>query len=189
VRADRHGPASSRTARVSGFPQHEDCHLRSVRIAAAVRSSSASSSYLRETPPAMTHNQQAIEQPERGCRHHEQVHRGNGYEGTSSILAREELSSAAMSDTPEVVNASAPAAADPPRLKPLGATKHRRPSRTRNPLRRHSIKTGYGHGKKAWLERRPRVRWSLPLPSCRTICRSNASYFPPGSRTLSEQPI
>src|SRR3982074_372323 len=28
-------------------------------------------------PPAMTHNQQAIEQPERDCRHHEQVHRGN----------------------------------------------------------------------------------------------------------------
>src|SRR5882672_10578804 len=28
-------------------------------------------------PPAMTHNQQAIEQPERDCRHHEQVHRRN----------------------------------------------------------------------------------------------------------------
>jgi len=34
----------------------------------------------------------------------------------------------------------------------------------------------------------PRVRWSLPHPSYRTICRSNASYFPPGSRTLSEEP-
>src|ERR1700680_1203374 len=28
-------------------------------------------------PPAMTHDQQAIEQLERDCRHHEQVHRGN----------------------------------------------------------------------------------------------------------------
>src|SRR6266852_3920881 len=28
-------------------------------------------------PPAVTHNQQAIEQPERDCRHHEQVHRGD----------------------------------------------------------------------------------------------------------------
>src|SRR3979490_342636 len=28
-------------------------------------------------PPAMTHDQQAIEQPKRDCRHHEQVHRGN----------------------------------------------------------------------------------------------------------------
>jgi hypothetical protein len=30
-----------------------------------------------QLPPAMTHNQQAIEQPERHCRHHEQVHRGD----------------------------------------------------------------------------------------------------------------
>ena len=28
-------------------------------------------------PPAMTHSQQTIEQPERDCRHHEQVHRGD----------------------------------------------------------------------------------------------------------------
>src|SRR4249920_2694033 len=31
----------------------------------------------RQLPPAMTHNQQTIEQPERDCRHHEQVHRGD----------------------------------------------------------------------------------------------------------------
>ena len=30
-----------------------------------------------DLPPAMSHNQQAIEQPERDCRHHEQVHRGD----------------------------------------------------------------------------------------------------------------
>src|SRR3979490_1188612 len=30
-----------------------------------------------QVPPAMTHHQQAIEPPERDCRHHEQVHRGN----------------------------------------------------------------------------------------------------------------
>lgn len=55
--------------------------------------------------------------------------------------------------------------------------------RIMNPLRRRSIKIGFGYRK-----RRPRVRWSLPHPSCRTIFRSNASYFPPGSRTLSEEP-
>src|ERR1700716_72926 len=36
-----------------------------------------SNSEPQKLPPAMTHNQQAIEQPERDCRHHEQVHRGN----------------------------------------------------------------------------------------------------------------
>src|ERR1700716_615461 len=36
-----------------------------------------STSEPQKLPPAMTHNQQAIEQPERDCRHHEQVHRGN----------------------------------------------------------------------------------------------------------------
>src|SRR5258706_16337080 len=37
--------------------------------------------------------------------------------------------------------------------------------------------------------RRPRFRWSRPRhQSCPTIRRSNAYYFPPGSRTLSEQP-
>jgi hypothetical protein len=30
-------------------------------------------------------------------------------------------------------------------------------------------------------------QWSLPLQSCRTIGRSNAQYFLPGSRTRSEQ--
>src|ERR1700730_14965507 len=30
--------------------------------------------------------------------------------------------------------------------------------------------------------------WSFTLQSCRTIRRSNASYFQPGSRTRSEQP-
>src|SRR5258707_9271075 len=30
-----------------------------------------------QSPPAVSHDQQAIEQPERDCRHHEQVHRGN----------------------------------------------------------------------------------------------------------------
>src|ERR1700737_2390148 len=57
-----------------------------------------SNSEPQKLPPAMPHNQQAKEQPERDCRHHEQVHRGNphqhGYEGTSSIPAREEPSSA-----------------------------------------------------------------------------------------------
>jgi hypothetical protein len=36
-----------------------------------------SNSEPQKLPPAMPHNQQAIEQPERYCRHHEQVHRGN----------------------------------------------------------------------------------------------------------------
>jgi hypothetical protein len=45
----------------------------------------------------------------------------------------------------------------------LGGTKHKRPSRTMNPLRRHSKKIGNAYGKNAWFERRPRVRWSLPL--------------------------
>src|ERR1700733_2484412 len=36
-----------------------------------------SNSDTKKLPPAMTHNQQAIEQPKRDCRHHEQVHRGN----------------------------------------------------------------------------------------------------------------
>src|SRR6202048_1352606 len=36
-----------------------------------------SNSEPQQLPPAMTHNQQAIEQPERDCRHHEQVHRGD----------------------------------------------------------------------------------------------------------------
>src|SRR6266852_3608230 len=36
-----------------------------------------SNSEPQKLPPAMTHNQQAIEQPKRDCRHHEQVHRGN----------------------------------------------------------------------------------------------------------------
>src|ERR1700686_4992878 len=36
-----------------------------------------STSEPQKLPPAMTHNQQAIEQPKRDCRHHEQVHRGN----------------------------------------------------------------------------------------------------------------
>ena len=58
----------------------------------------------------------------------------------------------------------------------LGGTKHKRPSRTMNPLRRHSKKIGNAYGKNAWFERRPRVRWSLPLQSCRTIRRLNVSY-------------
>src|SRR5712671_2464521 len=36
-----------------------------------------SNSEPQELPPAMPHNQQAIERPERDCRHHEQVHRGD----------------------------------------------------------------------------------------------------------------
>src|SRR5258708_27471242 len=36
-----------------------------------------SNSEPQKLPPAMTHDQQAIEQPKRDCRHHEQVHRGN----------------------------------------------------------------------------------------------------------------
>src|ERR1700682_3318665 len=36
-----------------------------------------SNSEPQQLPPAMTHDQHAIEQPERDCRHHEQVHRGN----------------------------------------------------------------------------------------------------------------
>src|SRR5258708_20109612 len=36
-----------------------------------------SNSEPQKLPPAMTHDQQAIEQPERDCRHHEQAHRGN----------------------------------------------------------------------------------------------------------------
>src|SRR5712672_135729 len=36
-----------------------------------------SNSEPQKLPPAMTYNQQAIEQPERDCRHQEQVHRGN----------------------------------------------------------------------------------------------------------------
>jgi hypothetical protein len=36
-----------------------------------------SNSEPQKLPPAMPHNQQAIEQAERDCRHHEQVHRGN----------------------------------------------------------------------------------------------------------------
>src|ERR1700678_2284301 len=36
-----------------------------------------SNSKPKKLPPAMPHNQQAIEQPKRDCRHHEQVHRGN----------------------------------------------------------------------------------------------------------------
>src|SRR5258708_7488917 len=36
-----------------------------------------SNSEPQKLPPAMPHNQQAIEQPKRDCRHHEQVHRGN----------------------------------------------------------------------------------------------------------------
>src|ERR1700738_855707 len=36
-----------------------------------------SNSEPQQLPPAMPHNQQAIEQPERDCRPHEQVHRGN----------------------------------------------------------------------------------------------------------------
>src|SRR6202165_754017 len=36
-----------------------------------------SNSEPQQLPPAMTHHQQAIEQPERDCRHHEQVHRRN----------------------------------------------------------------------------------------------------------------
>src|SRR6202163_2245767 len=36
-----------------------------------------STSEPQQWPPAMTHNQQAIEQPKRDCRHHEQVHSGN----------------------------------------------------------------------------------------------------------------
>jgi hypothetical protein len=54
-----------------------------------------------------------------------------------------------------------------------------------NPLRRRSIKIRIGYGKNA---RGGRGSDALPHPSYRTICRSNASYFPPGSRTLSEEP-
>src|ERR1700686_5619991 len=36
-----------------------------------------SNSEPQQLPPAVPHNQQAIEHPERHCRHHEQVHRGN----------------------------------------------------------------------------------------------------------------
>src|SRR6476660_8437406 len=36
-----------------------------------------SNSEPQQLPPAMPHDQQAIEQPERDCRRHEQVHRGN----------------------------------------------------------------------------------------------------------------
>src|ERR1700692_1248393 len=36
-----------------------------------------SNSEPQKLPPAVTHDQQAVEQPERDCRHHEQVHRGN----------------------------------------------------------------------------------------------------------------
>src|SRR5258707_1273918 len=36
-----------------------------------------SNSEPQQLPPAMPHNQHAVEQPERDCRHHEQVHRGN----------------------------------------------------------------------------------------------------------------
>src|SRR6202795_4731309 len=36
-----------------------------------------SNSEPQKLPPAMPHNQQAIEQPKRDCRHHEQVHCGN----------------------------------------------------------------------------------------------------------------
>src|ERR1700694_4332756 len=36
-----------------------------------------SNSEPQQLPPAMPHDQQAIEQPERDCRHHEQVHRGD----------------------------------------------------------------------------------------------------------------
>src|SRR6202163_2157776 len=36
-----------------------------------------SNSEPQQLPPAMPHNQHAIEQPERDCRHHEQIHRGN----------------------------------------------------------------------------------------------------------------
>src|ERR1700682_2936426 len=46
-------------------------------------------------PPAMPHNQQAIEQPERDCRHYEQVHRGNPISMVRrNVPAREEPSSA-----------------------------------------------------------------------------------------------
>jgi len=55
--------------------------------------------------------------------------------------------------------------------------------------------------RKAFQENRERLRnerrvreaaegpMVAPLESCRTIRLSNACYFPPGSRTLSEQPI
>jgi hypothetical protein len=36
-----------------------------------------SNSEPQQLPPAMTHNQQAIEQPEGDCWHREQIHRGN----------------------------------------------------------------------------------------------------------------
>ena len=36
-----------------------------------------SNSEPQQLPPAMPHDQQYIEQPERNCRHHEQVHRGD----------------------------------------------------------------------------------------------------------------
>jgi hypothetical protein len=36
-----------------------------------------SNSEPQKSPPAMTHSQQAIEQPERDCRQYEQIHRGN----------------------------------------------------------------------------------------------------------------
>src|ERR1700719_2857797 len=52
----------------------------------------------------------------------------------------------------------------------------------------HSMKVGSASAKNAGFERRPRGRCSLPLQNCRTIRRLNAYCFPPGSRTLSEQP-
>src|SRR6476646_8696436 len=36
-----------------------------------------SNSEPKQLPPAMPHDQQAIEQPERDCRHDEQIHRGD----------------------------------------------------------------------------------------------------------------
>jgi hypothetical protein len=38
-----------------------------------------------DLPPAMAHNQQPIEKPERDCRNHEKVHRRN----TVSMVAKE----------------------------------------------------------------------------------------------------
>jgi hypothetical protein len=40
-------------------------------------------------PPAMSHDQQAVEKPERDCRNHEKVHRGN----TVGMVAKERLPS------------------------------------------------------------------------------------------------
>ena len=44
------------------------------------------------------------------------------------------------------------------------------------------MKIGNAYEKNASFERRPSVRCSRPLRSCRTIRRSNVSYFPPGYR-------